>query len=466
MVSKDDDKDGAWIRVERKKRITTALRTRKTANKRQVRTAVGFVNGQQVKTKRRPWYRYHKTPTNRAQQAKRYGTVYRRATSNWFRDMARQDTANTTPQTTTTPKTVALYTTDQNRFAALATAPTTPPPTTTTTTTTRTETKVGSPPASCTLPPIDEALREADQRLVQQFENDAGREAGRYDAKTPIHIAKQDASADMGYKVFRGNKPRRPPSQQARPKKRKNKYHLYASWHYARTHTQDTRDITKYRSASILAYRTITLLDGTTDREYLLGEEQRRGWSDFGGCRDRGENDPKVTASREFAEETKHMIPPPTRLKRIAYYRRHAVYLAALPQPNAPALRASVRPDRNAVGPNTTKSVRGGLMPSIAELRAGRSTESTEKSDYAWVRGADLVQAMRDAKHKRRGLVVVGWQGDQTRCLVFLMKAMVDMLHNIAYETLCPSYATLTHAANHARQKASKRQKRPRAYSF
>lgn len=312
------------------------------------------------------------------QSLSRYGVVYRRATRNWFHQ------GNTPTKTTSS-----------NRHTAL-----------TTTTATSTE---------ATLPPINDALRKADQRLVNQFSEEEKTNA------LP-RVKQQDNSTHLGLQ-FRNNNNRR------YKKPKKNKYHLYASWHYARTHTQDTRDLTKYRSASILAYRMVHLPNGNTDREYLLGEEKRRGWSDFGGCRDSGENDPRRTAAREFSEETKHMIPVPANLTQLAYHRRHVVYLAALPE--------------------------AASMPPITELCAGRSTESTEKSNYAWVRASHLVKAMRDAKHKRRGLVVVGHQGQQKRTLVFLMKAMVDLLHNIPYKTICPHYEPMVPQKH-----------RPRAYSF
>jgi len=156
-------------------------------------------------------------------------------------------------------------------------------------------------------------------------------------------------------------------------------------------------DYSHYKSASIFCYRMTK--DGK--KEYLVGFESRRGWSDFGGCREYAEKDPIQTAMREFMEETKQMLKLSTNLRILCYRKRHVAFIGQL----------------------------SGIVPSITILKNTKRTKHSEKTDYAWIVATDLIKAL-DFYHPKEVLWVRA-KNDKKYKLIFLIKVMADTLRSL-----------------------------------
>lgn len=177
--------------------------------------------------------------------------------------------------------------------------------------------------------------------------------------------------------------------------RRRRQRHYHIGIPHFREHTTN---VNIYKSASILMYRTLAY---GLDREYLFGEEQRRGWSDFGGGRESADNHrPLDTALREYHEESKHMLPTPASISWAVYHRRHVQYLGVVYHEQR--------------------------VPSLKRLLKGKSTVKTEKSDYAWVLASDLATSLKH--HPKRSCIPVPALTYDGPCIIWLMKAMVSTL--------------------------------------
>lgn len=122
--------------------------------------------------------------------------------------------------------------------------------------------------------------------------------------------------------------------------------------------------IENYHSASILIYFRET--NGL--KKFLMGQE-RRGWSNFGGRRSRGEFDPAITAIREYCEETRYYLDPPKDMRMLWSSKGHVLFYGSFDE-----------------------------EPDLDGLHAAPIDYSTEKTKYAWVYGKDFMHSINNSR--------------------------------------------------------------------
>lgn len=165
---------------------------------------------------------------------------------------------------------------------------------------------------------------------------------------------------------------------------------------FRRVHEVEHYGLDAYESASVLCF----VYDKNNGRKKFLMGAERRGWSNLGGRREPYEYDAAVTAMREMCEESRYQIDPPRSLRLVHYSRGHAIYAGELEN-----------------------------EPDLAALNRAPVDYSTEKTEYGWIYGRDILMAL--FRMKRQTGIPMPAELESGRSLVEVMQVMSDEFRHV-----------------------------------